>query len=844
MNRIFSILTAITLVMILIAGGGTYWISQSDVTSAKQRATESLARGLALSISSQIRTLQGSVSKMAASPEVIMAMNSENPILMEETANMLDQFMPNVMKIRLLPATVTELDQRVSPHMGNADLIMAQETLIKPQLPVIQGQGKNRHLAITSVIKKEGVAIGIVLASLNYQFLQPSFKSANLKGGFIELKQGNTNLAKTGNASDKDNSSIDNQIKVAQSPWVIQYWTSNSSNLLSLNIIAGIILVPVLLTCLSFFVSFRKVSALLKADQGSILKAVKDLMTGKSVGSYPVNLIEMKAIITTLVQFKRVLDKDGVDVTAEIETEIDDFFDEPNGMSFLDPVSTIEVGEETADAFENAVKSSPISLPESEQTTSEMNDSSSFSVGTPASSTSKPSIFKAYDIRGIAGKTLTKEIIYDIGRAIGSEAKDKSIKTIVLGRDGRTSSPLFADSLAQGITSTGVNILDIGMVPSPVVYFVAQHTEGKSGVMITGSHNPAEYNGLKVVLDGETLATDKIKQLEQRIEDNNYLTGETGSIDENNMFINEYIGIISEDIRIARPMKVVIDCGNGVAGELAPILFKTIGCEVVELFCDIDGTFPNHHPNPSNPDNMRDLVSAVQHYDADVGIAFDGDGDRLGVVDCKGKIIWPDRLMMLFAKDVLASKPGADVIYDIKCSSHLEKQISKSGGRPTMWKSGHSLIKAKLKETNAILAGEMSGHIFFNDRWFGFDDALYSASRLIEILSADTRNSQQVFADFPESVSTPEIYLELAEGENTGVMEKIMISADFPDGKTISIDGLRVEFPDGWGLVKISNTMPALVLRFEADNNVALSRIQEQFKQLLSQVKPDISFSF
>ena len=381
-------------------------------------------------------------------------------------------------------------------------------------------------------------------------------------------------------------------------------------------------------------------------------------------------------------------------------------------------------------------------------------------------------------------------------------------------------------------------------MPSPVVYFVAQHTEGKSGVIITGSHNPADYNGVKIVINGESIAGDKIQLLKQRIDSDNYLTGEDGSIEKNSMFNNEYIGMISEDIHIARPMKVVVDCGNGAAGELAPVLLKTLGCEVIELFCDIDGTFPNHHPDPSKPENLNDLITAVKHYEADVGIAFDGDGDRLGVIDAKGRIIWPDRQMMLFAKDVLAMKPGAEVIYDVKSSRHLKDQIVKSGGRPLMARTGHSFMKAKIKETGAVLAGEHSGHIFFNDRWFGFDDALYSASRLIEILSTDTRNSDEVFADFPDSVNTPEINIEVAEGENISLMEQLIKAANFTDGKIINIDGMRVEFPDGWGIVRASNTLPVLSLRFEADNKEALQRIQSQFKALLSKVKPNLNIPF
>jgi phosphomannomutase/phosphoglucomutase len=377
-----------------------------------------------------------------------------------------------------------------------------------------------------------------------------------------------------------------------------------------------------------------------------------------------------------------------------------------------------------------------------------------------------------------------------------------------------------------------------------VLYFVARHTDGRSGVMITGSHNPADYNGLKMVINGETLAGEKIQQLKTCIDNQAYATGTPGSIEQNSQFSNEYIGIISEDVRVARPMTVVLDCGNGVAGELGPMLLKTLGCDVRELFCDIDGSFPNHHPDPSNPKNLTELIATVKHYKADIGIAFDGDGDRLGVVDSNGKIIWPDRQMMLFAKDVLAAKPGAEIIYDVKCTRHLADQITKFGGRPTMWKTGHSLMKAKLKETGAKLAGEMSGHIFFNDRWFGFDDALYSAARLIEILSKDSRSSAEIFADFPDSINTPELNVTLEEGENVTFIESMFAAADFSGGKITDIDGMRVDFPDGWGLVRASNTTPSLVIRFEADSEAAIRNIQEQFRQLMTKIKPGIALPF
>lgn len=830
--------------MTLLAGGGSYWIAQSDVRLAKFSSTKALADGFATGISSQLSTLQNTVSNMAKTSEVIAAIESQDPQQIAHTVSMLETILPTVMKIRLLPANVADTDLSSIPHMGNADLVMAQETLTKNQPPFIQGQGKNRHLAITAVIKQNNVSIGIILASLQFNFLQSTLTKFQVTEGFVELKQGKVTLASTGNASNKDSS--DNNIKIVRTPWTIHYWPISTTVLDTFITIASIIIAPVLIICLALFISYRSISRLLHHDQSIVLKAIKDLMSNKLVSSSEqVNLKEMKAMITTMIQFKRVLDHGENDFDSETNenqtTDTDDFFDQPSGVSFLD----MDLDVEEKDSTIQTIDSTPVTLPE----VASNNDNTPAIFATdsiPANTQKKTSstIYRAYDIRGIAGQTLTKELVFDLGKAIASEAKEQSIKTIIVGRDGRSSSSALATSLAKGIISIGVNVLDIGLVPSPLVYFVAQHTEGKSGVVITGGHNPADYNGLKIIINGETLAGDKIQQLKQRLDNNDYLTGQTGSIENNSMFANEYIGIISEDIHIVRPMKVVLDCGNGATGELAPVLFRTLGCEVIELFCDIDGSFPNHHPDPSLPENLNDLITAVQHYEADVGFAFDVDGDRLGVVDCKGKIIWPDRQMSLFAKDVLALKPGSEIIYDVKCSRHLSEQIITYGGRPLMWKSGHAFMKAKIKETGAALAGEMSGHFYFNDRWFGFDDALYSASRLIEVLSADTRNSDEVFADLPDSINTPEINIPLAEGENTSLIEQLFSTASFADGKTTNLDGLRVDFADGWGLVRASNTMPALVLRFEADNTEALKHIQSQFKDLLKKVKPDISLPF
>ncbi|MEQ6340696.1 MAG: phosphomannomutase/phosphoglucomutase [Gammaproteobacteria bacterium] len=452
------------------------------------------------------------------------------------------------------------------------------------------------------------------------------------------------------------------------------------------------------------------------------------------------------------------------------------------------------------------------------------------------------SIFRAYDIRGVVGDTLTADIVYEIGRAIGSEAHARGQQSVIVARDGRLSGPEFVQALSNGLRASGRDVIDIGQVPTPVLYYGTHYLSSSSGVMVTGSHNPPDYNGFKIVLRGETLAEAAIQGLRNRIETGD-LTSGNGSyriID----IASDYLERITSDIHLARPMRVVVDCGNGVAGEIAPRLLRALGCEVTELYCEIDGNFPNHHPDPSHPENLEDLIKTVREQRADIGLAFDGDGDRLGVVTSEGEIIWADRQMMLYAADVLSRNPGAEIIFDIKCSRHLARVIRELGGQPLMWKTGHSLVKAKMRETGAPLAGEMSGHIFFKERWFGFDDGLYTAARLLEILSRDPRTSSEVFAEVPDAVSTPELKIELKEGEQLPFMARLLERAHFPGAELTTIDGLRADFQDGWGLVRSSNTTPSLVLRFEADTAEALKRIQEQFRILLLELNPNLTLPF
>lgn len=454
------------------------------------------------------------------------------------------------------------------------------------------------------------------------------------------------------------------------------------------------------------------------------------------------------------------------------------------------------------------------------------------------------SIFKAYDIRGIVGKTLNASVAEHLGRAFGSAALKAGEKAVAVGRDGRLSGPELANALIKGLASTGIDVVDIGAVTTPMLYYVAA-TRGQygcnSGIQITGSHNPKDYNGFKMVLAGRAIYGDEIQALRQRIEAGDYTKGQgrIGQMD----ILAEYSHRISSDAKLKRKMKIVVDSGNGIPGASAPGILRALGCDVTELYSEVNGDFPNHHPDPSKPENLEDLIRAVKAQKAELGLAFDGDGDRLGVVTKQGNIIYPDRQLMLFAQDVLSRVKGGTIIYDVKCSQRLPIAIKKAGGKPLMWKTGHSLVKAKLKETGAPLAGEMSGHIFFSERWYGFDDGMYTAARLLEILSK-SKDPSAVLNALPTSYSTPELNVACAEGEPKQIIEKLSKTAKFDGAQDIiTIDGLRAEYKDGFGLIRASNTTPVLVLRFEGQTQAALHRIQEQFMNALKAVKPDAQIS-
>ncbi len=802
-----------------------YFQTVLELKGAEGRQAE-LAAALFTSSFRQWVERQGATADLVAKDPLLARVLMEGDAqAREQKAASLAYLFPTSIRVRLLLPGIEEVDLETSPPISYAALDMlrhAETQDTPPPVEVHMSGTPQQHINLARrILDPTGRRIvGDLMVSYPVQQLQDLLKHDQVDG-YAELQQVADAtplvLGSQGDARFK-HAAADSVMPVGGSRWRVAYWASDSarsgSGALLTSAIIAVGVAALLLIGLTWLV-FRNLNAALKRDQGTLLTIIKDMRDGRGKAEYPHALAEMRDTIELMARTASAAMRRPVATTAKVaaepvaaEPKVQDrqVVDELEGDLLFDE-SALDISR--ADVAEGKVD---------------------------------PSIFRAYDIRGIVGESLTADVAFDIGRAIGSEAYFRGEQTVVVGRDGRLSGPELTAALIRGLLATGRDVKDVGQVPTPVLYFAAQYLGSNSGVMVTGSHNPANYNGFKVVLGGDTLSNEAIDGLRQRIESGDMLTGE-GSVEEVDV-LPDYIERVKSDVQIVRPMKVVVDCGNGVAGIAAPRLLKALGCEVVELFCDVDGRFPNHHPDPGKTENLAALIQTVQEKGAELGIAFDGDGDRLGVVSSHGEIIWPDRLLMLLAIDVLSRNPGAQIIYDVKSSRHIASVVAEHGGEPLMWATGHSLIKAKMKETGALLAGEMSGHIFFKERWFGFDDALYSAARLLEILANDARSSSDLFAELPDSMSTPEINVPMAEGEPAVFMEKLLNSAHFDNARIATIDGMRVEFERGWGLVRASNTTPCLVLRFEADDELALSTIQDEFRRVMLQVDPSLSLPF
>ena len=834
-GQIYIVVTAAVVLALVIGAGG--WLLLSGLSehvgkgALLQRQTS--AQDIAGRVAERLAAYQGSLADLAALPETRGVLAAADPAALTAAGERHAARFAGALKLRYIPPGNYQPDNASFPPLSYASLDMLRQAETSGDAPAevhLHGTPAAHVVVLQRVNSAAFAPAGFLHLSLDPTMLDALLGSIEQGGGYAELIQpvsGRTIvLATAGEAAARQGDAT--LVDVPGARFKVAYWPRDSM-----------------------------VSA---AIAGS----------GRWLPYLPALLVLLGGLGFLSLQLKHVRAKARAGKMAEAQAAAADTLSETL-------VSVAEAGEEVGPALDDPESITVIEI----------------AVDKEASAEIDPVIFRAYDIRGVVGKTLTGEAMQALAEAIGARAEALGQQRLVVGRDGRKSSPGLAKILIEGLCASGRDVIDIGLVPTPLLYFATHHLGTGSGVMLTGSHNAPEYNGLKIMLAGHTLGGRDIKEI-QRLSEAGELTrfrsgGGKSAVIERRAGADElagdkaqqadtasdpdellspkkdqgkaqqtdiaasYLRRVADDIPPALgdalKMKIVVDCGNGAAGVIAPQLLGMLGHEVIELYCDIDGRFPNHHPDPSQPENLRALIDKVQAEGADIGFAFDGDGDRLGVVDSGGRIIWPDRQLMLLAQDVLSRNPGAPIIFDVKCSRHLQSVIEAAGGRALMWKTGHSLIKNKMKEVDAPLAGEMSGHIFFKERWYGFDDALYTAARLIEIFTQAGRKPAEMFAELPEDSATPELRLPLAEAEHADFMRQLeekLMARIAPDqqAEAIRIDGLRIEYNDGWGLVRPSNTSPSIILRFEGKNEAVLQRIQAEFAEAIRAVRPGVALPF
>ncbi|MAZ05848.1 phosphomannomutase/phosphoglucomutase [Marinobacter sp. SS8-8] len=801
------------------------------------------ADAAALRLNQYFDQVQKSINGLATQPHVIQALNSRNDIPVTELQ--LANFLPAIEEVHLFPYRDIPRASTGDGLLGFSGLELARRAETGQRLfPDAFPRDNRWFVQIAAPVRNptSNAVIGSLLIIFDTGQIQPLLKVVNASlGGELALVQTVSGASRTVVSNGSGSGSAESR-RLTNPDWTVAYTPAKvSAAPVGTVMIAILVGAPALIAAIIIWVLLGGAQKGLRQDVTALIQWAHKVFGGERV-KLPTFRWDMVASAgEVLFRLSQVVDKRVAKAGETAKPKpassgksgagASKGSDEPLFQDKDMPDIDMLDGDEDVLGFgtgDDTVFGSG-DTPDVEE------------VGLPQVELSRD-IFRAYDIRGIVGETLTAEGVQVIGRAIGSEALARGVDSLCIGYDGRHSSPDLAGALARGVMVAGCNVIHVGAVPTPVLYFATHELQTGSGVMVTGSHNPANYNGLKIMLGGETLSGEAIQKLYQRIQTGDFASGQGNQSSED--VRRAYLDRILGDIAVAAPLKVVVDAGNGIAGELGPMLIEELGCEVVPLYCDVDGDFPNHHPDPGKPANLTDLIARVESEGADIGLAFDGDGDRLGVVTDSGKIIWPDRLMMLFARDVVSRNPGTDVLYDVKCSRRLAGVISEAGGRPIMWKSGHSLMKAKMKETGALLAGEMSGHIFFGERWYGFDDGLYSAARLLEILGVEDRRSDEVFEDFPDDISTPELNVEVTDSAKFDIIARLGEAGDFGDGNISTIDGIRVDYADGWGLCRASNTTPALVLRFEAETEEALERIKSVFREQLRKAAPDLVADF
>lgn len=818
--RVALIAVAVLLVALLAVAYALFSGGSGDDTDAFNAAYRPIAQRVATSLDKRFAPYRAALADMAANADVQATLAAGDGAAMAALADTLKPALDGILALRLLPVTVRAPEPDAVPPLTYASISMLRKALESGRNPAAEvhlAGTEREHLVLVARVEgsaaeadSEAPLLGFVHLSLEPDLARGVLDDVSAGDAFVELFQAPAvKLARVGNDPGAAATSVTVPVRAARfAVRVKAAGVPERDGGSILPLAGGGVLVLLLLGAGAYWFTQRPQVRVAAPSAGDRIfaGAIQAIYEGAHPG------------------LEQLLPGSKTDRTNfDLET-LDD------GVSG-DDVTTFKAAGDSVDEDPTVPRT-------------EADDSAVAPVAEAAAEEVPVSIFRSYDIRGIVDETLTEDGVYQIGRALGAEAEARGQKTVVVARDGRHSSEPLVSALSKGLLESGRDVLDIGLAPTPVLYFATHFLDARSGVMITGSHNPAQYNGLKIVLDGETLSGEAIQAIRRRVVEQDFIEG-TGS-QQSADIVAEYIRRISEEIPVSlgRAMKVVVDCGNGVPGAVAPDVLRAIGHDVIELYCDVDGDFPNHHPDPSQPENLADLINAVQDESADLGLAFDGDGDRLGVVDAEGNVIWPDRQMILFARDILSRNAGAKVIYDVKCSRLLAEAISEAGGEPIMSKTGHSLIKSRMQETGALLAGEMSGHIFFKERWYGFDDAIYSAARLMEILVNSSESPAELFAALPGGVATPELRLDMPEERHGAFMDEILAAASFDDGEISTIDGLRVDFADSWGLVRPSNTTPCLVLRFEGDDDAALEGVKTRFRDLIKQVDASLDIPF
>ncbi|AJQ93130.1 phosphomannomutase/phosphoglucomutase [Gynuella sunshinyii] len=824
---------AVCLVLLALLG---YWLIDFVVKPANEKHRQELTgiytQQYETYFTNMLKLLHERVRQVAGSDQVVRAASSGNLLLLENLSTALNSQMTGALATHIFATDQADVMSNTVPPVGFAQLDMIRRAEQGQQVPVEALQHESRpYLQIVEAIRSNDVIVGTISVSMNLSALKDGLGSFDVAAGSVSLEQKFNNGPKqTLMQYGTKNANPTLTIRTDNPNWQLTFQPSDQlyrSDIINPNIIIIPLAVFGAALLVVMAIAGYSLQKTVRNDAGDFTRYTQKLLSGHNMDlpSFKLSLFLSMAKSLARVRVKQ---------RPPSPNEVTSPFSLPVGQLDLEPVAQdnqplapqdeildIDMIEEDQDILGiDAPEAEPVISMQVEET-----------------------IFRAYDIRGIIGETLDNTVARKIGRAIGSEAYERGEQTIIVARDGRLSSPELARNLVIGLTETGRDVIDLGAVPTPLMYYATEVLGITSGVMVTGSHNPGNHNGFKVVLSGQVLSGQEIKGLYHRINNQNFLKG-SGSVTQNEI-VGNYINRVAGEIRLGnRQLKVVIDAGNGIAGKVAPSLFGALGCTVHPINCEVDGRFPNHHPDPSDPANLQQLIKAVTETQADIGIAFDGDGDRLGIVSSSGKIIFADRLLMLFARDLLTRNNSATIIYDVKCSRHLHDMISGYGGQPVMWKSGHSLIKKKMRETNALLGGELSGHIFFKERWYGFDDGLYSAARLLEILQKTGQTIDELANTLPNDISTPEIPVSVDESSKFRIMERMARNAVFSGGKMSTIDGVRVEFNDGWGVVRASNTGSNLICRFEATNAAAMARIQESFKQQLLSIDSSLQFPF